>query len=146
MTPLVLRPWTPPPDPPTVTGFPGPSLGRAGTTDRSLHMSHARTALASLAGLALSVGMVTGAATLSSADEARGKEKAPCSQEQKQYDKAVDKYERLHAKFATEKQEAAEAEGTDDEKAEKRQARKAKKAKKKSKKKKKAADNEQKLF
>ena len=77
-------------------------------------MSHARTALASLAGLALSVGMVTGAATLSSADEARGKEKAPCSQEQKQYDKAVDKYERLHAKFATEK----------------RQARKAKKAKK----------------
>lgn len=93
-------------------------------------MSHARTALASLAGLALSVGMVTGAATLSSADEARGKEKAPCSQEQKQYDKAVDKYERLHAKFATEKQEAAEAEGTDDEKAEKRQARKAQKAKK----------------
>ncbi len=93
-------------------------------------MNRTRTALASLAGLALSVGMVTGAASLSSADEARGKDKAPCSQEQKQYDKAVAKYERLHAKFAEEKDEAEEAEGTDEERAEKREARKAKKAKK----------------
>ncbi len=93
-------------------------------------MKHTRTALASLAGLALSVGMVTGAASLSSADEAPGKDKAPCSQEQKQYDKAVDKYDRLQAKFAEEKKEAKEAKGTEDEKSEKREARKAKKAKK----------------
>ncbi len=98
------------------------------------HVKHTRTALASIAGLVLTAGMVTGAASLSAADPGHegghGPDKVACAKEQKQYDKAVAKFEELQAKFAEAKDEAEDAEGTGDEAEATEEVQETKKAKK----------------